>query len=64
MLIKQNPQCCGHSPFLLNGHVEGDPGFGDYEQGHRKVMAWDDPPEELEDGLSAVRQVWWPETQD
>ena len=44
--------------------VEGDPGFGDYEQGHRKVMAWDDPPEELEDGLSAVRQVWWPETQD
>ncbi len=40
--------------------TSGEPGFPAYEPEHRKVMAWSDPPAVLEDGLSEVRQVWWP----
>lgn len=39
----------------------GDPGHPAYESPERLVMAWDDPPSQVADGLSAVRAVWWPE---
>lgn len=40
--------------------VSGDPGFPAYEERGRYVRAWTVPPAVVEDGLSAVRQVWWP----
>ncbi|MGX1856189.1 carboxylesterase/lipase family protein [Dietzia sp. NPDC055340] len=41
--------------------TDGDPGFAAYEATRRAVMSWDTPQSVVEDGLSAVRQVWWPE---
>lgn len=41
--------------------VTGDPGFPAYNAPGRRVMAWNNPPAVAEDGLSAVRAVWWPE---
>lgn len=44
--------------------TRADPGFPAYTEPGRPVMAWDDPPVVLDDGLAAVRAVWWPEVAD
>lgn len=44
--------------------TRADPGFPAYTDPGRSVMAWDDPPVVLDDGLAAVRAVWWPEVGD
>lgn len=44
--------------------TSGDPGFPVYEAPGRNVRAWTDPAIVREDGLSAVREVWWPEVGD
>ncbi|MDV8003124.1 carboxylesterase/lipase family protein [Rhodococcus sp. IEGM 1408] len=41
--------------------TNGAPGYPAYDSPGRQVMAWDDPPSLVEDGLAAVREVWWPE---
>ena len=41
--------------------ITGNPGFPAYSTSERAVMAWDDPPGVIPDGLAAVRAVWWPE---
>lgn len=40
--------------------TDGDPGFPAYGAGDRPVMGWDATPAVVEDGLRAVREVWWP----
>lgn len=39
----------------------GDPGFPPYALPGRRVREWDDPPEDVDDGLARVRAVWRPE---
>lgn len=41
--------------------ISGDPGYPAYDSSQRQVMDWNDPPAVVEDGLAAVREVWWPE---
>lgn len=40
--------------------IAGDPGHPAYAAPERRVRVWDDPPEVVDDGLAAVREVWWP----
>lgn len=45
----------------VNFVTTGEPGFDAYDALDRRVQVWDDPPSAVDDGLAAVREVWWPE---
>lgn len=45
----------------VNFVTRGEPGFDAYDKQDRRVQVWDEPSSVVDDGLAAVREVWWPE---